>query len=275
MSQFKAIANLICIPLALFGVSVTDSLAETLRVGGTGSGSSLFRVLSPALSKLQAQDRITILMPPVGSRGSLRALRSGAIDLAVIAHVPGPEDAALFESRLIARTPVVLASIDGQRKKGFARWEIPALFGTNVTYWDDGRPIRLILRSAHESDTRALKTLSPEIAASVDQALARPGATVAEHDIDALNWLEKIPGAIGMTTLGLIATEGSRLRPFPIDGVTPSNDALAQGRYGPSKEIRLVWKRPASAAVERLLLALRSAAGQKLLRDSGYLPEPQ
>lgn len=263
------------VALALFGAAVADSFADTVRVGGTGSGSSLFRALTPALAKLQPGDQITILMPPLGSKGGLRALRSDAIDVAVIAQMPPAEDAKLIESRRIGRSPVVLASIDGLRRQGFSRAEIPALFGTRPVFWDDGRPIRTILRSAHETDTMMLKTLSPEIARSIDQALARPGATVAEHDLDALAWLEKVPGTIGVTTLGLLVTEKSRLQPYPIDGVVPSNEALARGSYRLAKDVRLAWKRPASPAVERLLAALQSPAGKKLLRDFGYLPEQQ
>ena len=69
-----------------------------------------------------------------------------------------------------------------------------------------------MLRPSTEFDTMLLKSLSPDIDRAVTDALGRQGMIVAITDQDSAAAIEKIPDALGTTTLGQIISEKRRLK---------------------------------------------------------------
>lgn len=87
--------------------------AEPVRVGGTGSGSVLMQRLSQVYQQTDPSAKVIVIMPPLSSGGSIRALSAGKIDLAIVGRPLKAEEAAMpglgraFE---YVRTPLVFAS---------------------------------------------------------------------------------------------------------------------------------------------------------------------
>ena len=80
-----------------------------------------------------------------------------------------------------ARVPFVFGVHRAVKATGITLREVAAIYAGMKTTWDDGSPIRLILRPEGESDLDALRGISKEMAAAVNVALHRKGMIVRDE----------------------------------------------------------------------------------------------
>jgi phosphate transport system substrate-binding protein len=113
----------------------------------------------------------------------------------------------------------------------------------------DGTPIRVLRRPASDTDTTALAAASPAMARALAAAQRRPGLVTAGTDQDNADALEAVHGSFGAVTLAQFLSEKRRLALFALDGVEPTPEAVAAGRYPLSKLFFFVTRaEPAPAA---------------------------
>ncbi|MFZ1828360.1 MAG: substrate-binding domain-containing protein [Candidatus Competibacteraceae bacterium] len=252
--------------------------AETLTLGGTGSATPLVEQFARAYSSLKPEISVRVINPPMGSNGAIRAVLSGAIDLAVPGKPLTDADKARGgQDWLLGRTLLVFVTTkEPPPSEGFTIEQLAAIYSGKVTTWADGSPIRLVIRGPAEADTLILRKLSPAMEQAVDAALARPGLLVAANDLENLEVLEKTPGSLGTTNLGLMLAQNRKLslHPLPIDSRTPTLATLEQGAYPYSKEIYVARGPKLSPAAQGFLDFLLSASRQEILERAGYLPAP-
>lgn len=239
-----------------------------ITIGGVGSIGPLVQRLAEPYLRAHPKVRIDIVQPPMGTSGALRALALGRMQLVLAGRPLLPGESGRVLPWL--RTPMVFASSDGVLSRlDVARVE--ALFAGELITWDDGRPIRLVLRGAQESETQALRAVSPGIDRAVAQALERRDLPMASDDLDALRFLGRIPGSFGTSSLGLVLTRAVPLRLLPYEGVAPTAQALEDGRYLLQRPYHLVCRPDAPPEVLRFIDHLRSASSLRLARSLGYL----
>lgn len=243
--------------------------AETLTVGGVGSLTPLIRQLGDEYSKKHPGREIRVVEPPMGSGGALRALAAGKLDLALSARPPKADETG--KARIWLQTPLVLATMGGKLKDPTPAL-IADIYAGRKTTWDDGKPIRIVLRSEQETETRTLRMQSPAMDAAVGEALKRPGLPIAENDIDAVDTLSRIPGSLGTTSLGLLRASGSRLTVLSIDGIAPSAKSLETGSYPIARQFYLVTATTPGAVTNDFVAWLESPAALALARKLDYLP---
>jgi phosphate transport system substrate-binding protein len=138
--------------------------------------------------------------------------------------------------------------------------------------WEDGTPIRPVLRQPGDDNTRQIRQLSAEIAAAIEIADKRPGIIIASTDQEAADKMETIPGSLGVSTIGLIRSENRRLRALALDGVEPSEDNIRSGRYPLVKRFFFVYQKAASPEVGEFIRFVNSPAGRRVLQQTGHLP---
>lgn len=260
----------------LTGLScLSPACADTLRVGGPGFAMPLVEKLAEAYQRSHPEDTVQLVLPPLGSGGGLRALATGRIDLAFAGRDLKPEEQATLGTAVEwVRTPLALVTNGGQRTQGFSPAELADVYAGRQTRWDDGSPVRLILRSAYETDTQLLRSLSPLMDQALDQAFLRKGMVVAENDLDTLALLEKTPGSLGPVTLGLLRLRDSRLTLLPLAGVAPSVDAYRSGQYRLGKSLYIVSGKAPSEVSRRFVAFLRSSRSQAVLQSYAFVPAP-
>ena len=247
--------------------------AEALRIGGTGSSEPLMRQLIAEFNKQSPEITFTVLSPSLGSGGGLKALAGAKIDLAVIARALTGEEKALFGRQVaLGSTPFVLVTRDGQRRKGFTLNELASVYDGRLQAWDGGAPIRLVLRTRDDSDSAQIKAMSPAMAEAVMVADQRPGMVYGDDDMDTLEILERTPGSLGPTSLGLLRTMNSRLKTLAVNGVIPSIKAMKDGSYPWRKTLTVVLPLAPSTATEKFADFLHSAKAAEVLRRYDYLP---
>lgn len=250
--------------------------AETLTVGGTGSAAPLVEQFAQAYGRIKPDVTVRLTNPPMGSNGSIRALLAGAIDLAVPGKpLTDAEKAQGGQDWELGRTPFLVVTTKQPQPPGFTLDQLAAIYSGKVTTWADGSPIRLLLRSPTESDSLILRKLSPAMDAAVEAALARPGMLVAANDLDNLALLEKTPGVLGTTNLGLLQGQNRPLHALAINGAAPTLAALTQGTYPWFKSLYVARGSSLSPAAQGFLEFMRSAAGRDVLNRAGYAPAPR
>ena len=258
----------------LAGVTTTllalAATAETITVGGTGAGYGTMKVLAAEFAKVSPGDSV-VVVPNLGTGGGLKALGTGAINMAVIARPLSADEGAhglvAFE---YGRTPFIMITNTAGAGSFRTFRELAEMYAGRRTTWSEGGPVRVVLRPQHDVDTSMLETFSPDLKQAIPIALARPGMIMAPTDQDAADMVEKTPGAIGTSSLAIIITEKRNVRVLPINGIVPSARSVANGSYPWYKPMQLVRKGDGTPGVNRFFEFVASAHGRQILADSGH-----
>jgi phosphate transport system substrate-binding protein len=227
----------------------------------------IIKLLGSEYAKNNSGIEVYVIDPPMGSSGGLRALAAGKIDVALSARTPKADEPGQAKPWL--QTPLVLAT--SGKSKGLTRAQVADIYGGRKSTWDDNKPIRLILRGEQETETKLLRSMSPEVDAAVAGALKRTGLLIAENDLDALESLTSISGSLGTTNLGLVKISGVRLTIMTLDGVQPSIKTVEDGSYRLIRQFYLVTTNPSPSAAA-FVVWLNSPAALFLARQQDYLP---
>ncbi len=270
--RFGLAAAAVC--LAVATAAARAASAETVRISGTGGAIEVVRRLAQSFGRSNPSVKIAI-PPSMGSHGGIKAVLAGKLDIAVSAS-PLDEAGRARGGRGIAfaKTPFVFAVHRGTARTGVTRRDVLAIYRGDRTAWDDGSPIRLIMRPRSDSDVDALLGMWPEMAPALDAAYRREGMAVAMTDQDAADALGRTPGAFGSTTLALVESEKRDVRVLALEGVRPGLSRLADGSYPYAKTFYLVTGPAPSAAARRFIAFIRSPAGAAILRKSACAAIP-
>lgn len=250
--------------------------AQTIRIAGTGSSAPLVERLFGEFSAGKGDVTLSQVKPPLGSGGALRALARGRVDMAITSRLPNQEEAKLLGGHFpLAATAFVVASSSVMRPKGVSLSELADIYAGRMTHWDDGSPIRLVLRSSAESDTAVLKSLSPDMSAAVDIAAKRVGMAMGQDDFDTVELLANARGSLGPTTKGLINTLGLSLHALPLNGISPTFQNFQNGVYPWRKILYVMLPLQPSKSVQEFAKFLKSDEAAKVMRRYEYLPLTQ
>jgi phosphate transport system substrate-binding protein len=209
--------------------------------------------------------------PGMGSGGGLKALGAGALDLAVSGRPLAPHELAQgLQQHPWLQTPLVVASAAAAPLLPMGRQALAQVLSGRMATWPDGSPLRPVLRPESDGDSALLRQLGPEVAAALAAGLQRPGVRIAMSDQDAAQDLQRIAGALGITSLALVRLAGGALRAWPLDGLAPG----APG-YPLNKTLYLVTPPRPAAGVQAALGLLRSPAAHERLLPLGCDPEPR
>jgi phosphate transport system substrate-binding protein len=271
-ARLSALAGLI---LGLILLVPATLVAEPIRVGGTGGASRIIVLLAQAYRQKVPTAQIVIL-PNIGSRGAKTGVITAAVDVGFSADPLSPAEAGQGLAAVeYARTALVFATADRGSTQAMTSQALIDAYAGKLTSWPDGRRLRLILRPAGDSDTSALRNISPLFREAVDAALGRNGILIAATDQEAADAIASVPGALGTTTLALIVGENRALMPLALDGVTPSLKTLAGGTYPHTKTIHVITRRQeARPEVAGFVQFLQTPEARALVAATGFLPLP-
>ncbi|MBK7565362.1 putative Extracellular solute-binding protein, family 1 [Candidatus Propionivibrio aalborgensis] len=262
--------------LSAFFLLAGTAQAEVIRVSGVGLSAPLMQRLAAAYGQKQTIDSVSVVLPPLGSTGSMRAVSNGKLDLAIAGRLPTPEEqAGIGQMVELARTAFGFATSDGNRPNGVTADAVADIYAGRLVRWDDGQPIRLIMRPDRESDTILVRQISAQTDAAMTLAAARKGLLVANNDLDTIKLLESVPGSFGPTATGLARLQGSQIRFLAFDGVLPSARAVAEGKYPLSKPLYAIAARQPSEAVKRFMAFLQSAEAREIMIAADFVPANQ
>lgn len=247
------------------------SAANSIKVGGSGSGLGVMKILGAAFAK-QHPDFTLVVTPSMGSSGGIKAVQAGALDISLSSRPLTADEASSLNGRLVAKTPFILGTHKGSPYQNISTQQLLDFYTGAVTIWPNGQPVRLILRPSKESDNIALQQFSPAMESAVTAALTRTGLLVAFSDQDTADALERQAGSLGPSTLALVLSEKRAIKPLAFNGVTPSVKTLKDGSYPYYKPIYLVTKSAPSPLIKTFVDFILSPAGSQILTHDGLLP---
>jgi phosphate transport system substrate-binding protein len=169
-----------------------------------------------------------------------------------------------------ARSPLVLAVSTKSPVTSLSVAQLIDIYDGKLVRWPDGQQIRPILRQAGDDNTRQIRQISAALDKALSVAEQRPGMPFATTDQETADKLESIPGALGVTTLGLIKAEDRALRALTLDGVEPTVANAASGKYALAKRLYCVTKPEPNAEVKRFMAFIKSPAGRDILTRTGH-----
>ncbi|MDI1347009.1 MAG: substrate-binding domain-containing protein [Pseudolabrys sp.] len=260
----------IAVGLAFPLMAANGANAETLRLAGTGGIIEAMRQVAPQFKAATGIELQVIV--GLGTSGAMRAIADGKIDV-VAAGLPlnSEQTKGSLVSHPFARTPMVLIT-SHPKPNGIKAADIATIVAAENPKWEDGTPLRLILRTKVDSDSATIERLIPGVKDADTRARLRPDIPVAATDQDNVELAQRLPGSFGLAGYGQIVAEKCDLRVVPIDGIVPSLKTLEDGSYRYEKKFYLVFPRDRNAGAEKLLQFLRSDAGRQALLATGNLP---
>jgi phosphate transport system substrate-binding protein len=254
----------------LLALSGAGASAEEMKIGGTGASLGTMGLLADRFGQNNPDIKI-ITVPNLGSAGGIKAVDKGAIELALTSRPLNASEGALGVSQLeYARTPFVFAVATKSAVRAITREELADIYAGKTVKWPDGSAIRVVLRPPSDIDTAMVRGVSAGVGQGLSVAEKRPGVQFSVTDQDAAGDLERIPGAIGPSSLALILSERRSLRALKLDGVEPTPANAASNAYPLYKRLFFVTGAKRPPAVERFIAYVQSAEGRKILTDNGH-----
>jgi phosphate transport system substrate-binding protein len=244
----------------------------TLRIAGTASGTSGLNLLASAYMRAHPGARVEVL-PATGSAGGIRAVIDGQADIAVSHRVPtlAERARAALDVMPYSRTPFVIAVHRDLGIERIGATQLAALYREEAASFANGRRARPVLHLVDALDTELLRSISPAVAAALDQAAARCNLLDATTDAHCADLIERTPGAFGPSTLALIEGEQRPLRPLAIEGFpSPTPEHVTSGAYPWSKPLLLVHAGDAPLSVGRFVDFACSGPARRLLAMAGH-----
>lgn len=278
LSPRAAFALSVAVGLALLAASPawaagarSPALSGELSIGGTGAALGTMQKLADQFRKSHPEVRVTVL-PSLGSGGGIKALAAGKLSLSVSSRpITDAERATGVQAREIARTPLVFATSPKTPVSDVSLDELAALYSGKTTHWSDGTLVRPVLRPTDDIDTRLVRGMSPALDQATEAAHRREGKNIAITDTESADELERIPGAIGTSTLSLIRSEERRLKILSVGGLVPSIGDRANGKYPYQKSIYLIFPANPSPVARAFVEFMDSAAAATILAQTGNL----
>jgi phosphate transport system substrate-binding protein len=245
----------------------------TLVVAGSGSNLGITRILAEAFSKEHPQ--ITVEVPgSIGTRGAIKAVIEGAIPLGLISRPLKEEEKAKgLVARPYGRTAIVIGVHPSVKDQTISPQELVAIIKGEKKQWQDGNQIIVQAREPQDSGYQVLEDTVPGFKEAYAESHAAKRWTIYFTNQEANNALETVPSAIGLSDLGMMATEGLKIKALKYNGVPPSVETLADSSYPFGREQSIIY-RPDNLGPEAkaFLEFVGSSAGSALMQKYGFIP---
>lgn len=242
---------------------------QEISIGGTGAAIGLMKAISDDFVRTRPGVRIQVV-PSLGSGGGVKALVAGALQIAVTSRpLTDDERAKPVQAIEYVRTPFVFVVQRNNPVSGVSLDEIADAFAGKRKTWPDGQPVRPVLRPLSDVDTKLVADISPALQQAITTAHQLPGKNIAITDTDIADELERVPGAIGTSTLLLVRAEQRALKPLSIGGVEPTVDNMRRGTYRYQKSIYVIVRNDAPPVVRAFVEHLQSPGVASMLAKLG------
>lgn len=256
---------------ALLGATSPAAGAQTLRIGGSSGAIGTLSLLVNEFRK-SSPDAAAEVVPDLSSSGGIKAVTAGRIDLAVSSRALTDAEQTRVTQWPLGRTPFVFVTAKSNRTTSLSVAELEAFYAGARATWPDGSRVRMVLSPPDDKDNELLGSLSEGMKQAVAAAHARAGMLIEPTDHSQADAIERIPAALGTSTLALITSEARPLKAMTLNGVAPNAQTLREGRYPLVKNFYLITSRTPSQMVAKFVDFVKSAEGRAVLERVGFVP---
>lgn len=245
---------------------------DRLVIGGTGAALGTMRRLADAFRT--ENPGVVIEIPnSLGTTGGLRAVLSGAIDVAAATRSATPQEhAAGARSVAYGRSAFGFFTSHPRPPSDMTLEAMTEIYALARRSWGDGTPIRLILRTRSDGDSMYLAERFPKLGTVLDATHARQLVPVAQTDQANLDLAEKLEGSFASSTFAAVISEERRLKPIALDGVMPDVASVENGSYPHVRTLHLVTAPSTSEAGHAFVAFACSPRAHRILAGCGSAP---
>jgi phosphate transport system substrate-binding protein len=265
---------------ALLSVTVLTSMAFTpgqlLAAGGKLSltGSSTVAPLALEIAKRfeQKNPGVRIDVQTGGSGRGINDARAGLADIGLVSRALKADESDL-KSYSIAQDGIAVIVHKSNPVKGLTAAQIIDIYTGKVQNWNQvgGKDQKITVvnkaegRSTLELFTQFFKLKNSDIKAQ---------AVIGDNQ-QGIKTVSGNPGAIAYVSIGTAEFEeenGSPIKLISMDGMTPSTDAVASGKFPLSRPLNLVTKGPATGLAKQFIEFAQSTQVKDLVKEQYFVP---
>lgn len=250
---------------------IAEQAPETLVFAGCDANLPITRLLARAFARTRPHVRIRL--ETVGSTNGIALAAAGAVHVGLVSRpFRDAHEARGLTFRPYAKTAVVIGADPNVPEVTLAAADLLGLY-RGTTEWWGSRDVALFTREEGDSSVASLKQALPGFTEAYAAALKTSRWTVLYSEPMMHEALLIFPFALGLSDLGTILIERLPIKALSIDGVAPTLENVASGRYPFTKILALVWREDAaSPSVRAFVEFVESAEAAAILTSHGYLP---
>lgn len=254
-------------------VSAHGQTTEKIVVDGSTGVTPLVAALAKAYQERNPGTTVEI-GKGLGTKARIDALKDGKIDIAMASHGLVVEDItrqgmAVHE---IAKGAVVFGVNASVPVTNLTDRHICDIYSHKIKNWNElgGPDLAIAARTRPDSevDTQVVRAkldcLGNLKMSETVKTMPKAGEMAQE--------LAATAGAIGMTTMTVVAQSQGRIKAVSLQGVAPSAENVRSQAYTLTRDSFLVTKSPPSPSVAKFLEFVRSPAGAQVISASGAVP---
>ena len=252
--------------------AMAQPASETLVFAGCDSNIPLTRLLARAF--MQTHPDVRIQLRTVGSTNGVALAAAGAIQIGLVSRPLHDAEGGLGLAFLpYAQTAVVIGADPDTPDTTLTAADLLSFYrGTKLT-WNSGREVAFLTREEGDSSVASLKEAMPGFAEAYAAGANTSHWTILYSEPTMHEALLSRPFALGLSDLGTTTLERLPIKVLSIDGIAPTPENIASGRYPFVKTLGFVWREDTLPASARAFVKfVQSSDGAGLLRAHGYLP---
>lgn len=266
--------KLITVVMLLICVVCTLAVAaEELTFCGAGINYEITEALAKAF--VQENPGIQVSFPEkIGTGAAVKQVTAGKIDFGLMArpltaneaelglqYIPYAEGAVAF---------VVHESIE--EIENLTSKQILDIYSGKISNWNElSGPDEMIVAMSREPEAAAM-LLFNEAIEGWEKMQVRDDAIIALTTEENNENLSFMPYSIGFTDLGSLNAGNLPVKPLSIDGVYPSLENIASGKYPLVSELGFCIKSNPTGVIAKFLDFLKSDQAEQILKEYGYTP---
>lgn len=234
-----------------------------LRLAGSTSMQPLMEALTKAYSS--RYEYVTFTLESLNSQMGLEALRSGAIEIALVSREVGPEEMERLLATPITRDGIAILVNEENPTRGLTLRKLRAIFAGEILSWEEvggasSGDIQVVSREEGSGTRRAFEALVMKGKRVTSTAVVMPtGGAVGES-------IAQEPGAIGYASMAHLPPGVKALR---IGGVEPNPATVSSGEYPLVRPFILITEKRPHQEVQAFIDFCLSPAGQAIV-ERGY-----
>lgn len=265
---------------AIFGLLALGLCAPALALNIAGS-STVQPVVEKLIPLSEQAGGEPIRLAGGGSGAGIRQARSGEAQIGMVSRDLSADEKSTLQNRVIGIDALAIVVNRSNPVPALSKAQLIDLYAGKVNNWKEiGGPDRPVVRVSKEVGRSTLELfehytglVSPDRKQSGKPQIS-PQALIVGANVEALTLAGGLPGAIAYVSVGTaraLAEAGMPIRIVPLDGVDPTDEAIAGGRYAIVRPLNLVFTSETPAVKAFVDLAL-SPPGQDVVRSLGFLP---
>jgi phosphate transport system substrate-binding protein len=222
------------------------------------------RLLAKEFSKSHPKFKIDV-PASIGSKAGIQAVANGAITVGLISRPLKEQEKELGLTFVpYAQTATAIAAHPTVSDKGITSAELIEIYKGTKNHWQDGQEIIVLTREEESSITVLEEKISGFREVFAESNRAKRWTTLYK-DQEMNQVLAKTSDKIGLADVGTLTSGGllSSIKVINFNGVSPTLENLASGKYLLSKQLAFVYQKEILPNVKAFLSFIQSQAGKR------------